>query len=191
MDERLKQRLVGGAVLVTVAVIFLPMVLDDSTGSRQDIVSGNIPPWPEQAFRSRIVPLDEPPPGRARAPAAAQAVPQPAVGTVASEPPAVSAPPAKASAALPAESGADVRVGLTAWAVQLGSFSQPGNAIGLRDRLRAKGFAAFVETVYVDKKRITRVYVGPELLRAKASASQKRLAKEFKTEGLVVRYPGG
>jgi len=81
--------------------------------------------------------------------------------------------------------------GLTAWAVQLGSFSNSANAVALRDSLRSKGYAAFLESVRVKKGRVTRLYVGPELLRAKATASRKRLEKEVNLKGIVVRYPTG
>ncbi len=33
MDERLKQRLVGAAVLVLAAVVFIPMLLDQGDGA--------------------------------------------------------------------------------------------------------------------------------------------------------------
>ena len=79
--------------------------------------------------------------------------------------------------------------GLTAWAVQLGSFSETVNAMGLLDRLRSKGYAAFVETVRLDGSKSTRVYVGPELLRAKAIKAQKQLEQELGLKGFVVRYP--
>ena len=40
-------------------------------------------------------------------------------------------------------------------------------------------------------KDLKRVYVGPELLRAKAAESRNRLEQETELQGLVVRYPTG
>ncbi len=206
MESRLKQRLVGATVLAAVVVILLPMVLDDRNEPEQAIRSSNIPERPEATFRSRIVPLgvEGPSPAgttakgekRSRDKAAAKgqksnsavsrvergARDEKTGGKVSVKAPKVD------SGRKPADG---VRVGLTAWAIQLGSFSNAANAVGLRDRLRAKGLTAFVETVYVDKKKITRVYVGPELLRAKATESLKRLERDFKLKGLIVTYPGG
>ena len=76
----------------------------------------------------------------------------------------------------------------TAWVVQLGSFSNAINALRLRDKLRAKGFRAFVEAVQINDKQNTRVYVGPEIGQVKAKAVRKSLEKDFKLKGLVVKY---
>ena len=81
------------------------------------------------------------------------------------------------------------RGGLGAWAVQLGSFSNSGNALALRDRLRARGYPAFIEGVRVEDREVMRVYVGPELLRATAAESRKRLEQETRLKGMIVRYP--
>jgi DedD protein len=83
------------------------------------------------------------------------------------------------------------QVGLKAWAVQLGSFAEHGNAIALRDRLRDAGFTAFVETVSVHDRPMTRVFVGPELLRGNARETLERLQRTLELEGQVVRYPRG
>ena len=83
------------------------------------------------------------------------------------------------------------RLGLTVWAIQLGSFGKSENAIGLRDRLREKGYTAFVQTAYNNDGPVTRVFVGPELYREEAEAIRTRLLAETTLDGLVVRYPGG
>ena len=83
------------------------------------------------------------------------------------------------------------RLGLTVWAIQLGSFGNSENAIGLRDRLREKGYTAFVQTAYNNDGTVTRVFVGPELYREEAEVIRTRLHSETTLDGLVVRYPGG
>lgn len=194
MDERLKQRLVGAAVLTSLAVIFIPMLFDTRPPPEQEIVSSNIPEKPDGGFSSRIVPLEEGAPME-EAEAAAQTrapAPEPAPGSgsragAAPQPP--PAPPPDASGG--AAPGGSERVGLTAWAVQLGSFSNEQNAVALIDRLRDKGYTAFVEPAKGGKDTLTRVYVGPELERDAAEQIRGKLEKEFKLKGLVVRYPGG
>lgn len=214
MDERLKQRLVGATVIVALAVILAPMVLEHEAEPDEGFGASLIPPMPAYTREPRVLPVREveilgpavssgqrqaavPPPPVAKSPppVAAPAVKPQAKPAAGSAPKATK--PAKASNRRqpsvpgdkrPQESGQE-QSGLTAWAVQLGSFSNSANAVALRDSLRSKGYAAFLETVRVKKGRVTRLYVGPELLRAKATASRKRLEKDVQLKGIVVRYP--
>ena len=57
MERQRKERLVGAAVLIMLAVIFIPMVLDDSVHPEDGITGTNIPPKPEGEFESRVIPL--------------------------------------------------------------------------------------------------------------------------------------
>ena len=59
MERRLKERLIGAAVLVMLGVIFIPMILDDSSETDITITETNIPRRPDDNFSSRIVPLKE------------------------------------------------------------------------------------------------------------------------------------
>ena len=182
MDDQLKQRLVGAAVLVAVAVIFIPMMLDDSEINDPAVDETNIPPRPQTGFSSRIIPLDvddlEEPAGSA--PSAAtqpQNITENAIDTDAGGEPQVD----------PASSGP--RVGVTAWVVQLGSFASADNASALEERLKSSGYSAFVEKVLAREGVVYRVRVGPELLRADAQALRNQLDVEVRLEGIVVRYP--
>lgn len=217
MEERLKQRLVGATVLVALVVILAPMVLERELEPDEDFAASQIPPRPAYTREPRALPVRE---VEILAPAASSGQRQAAVPpTPAAEspPPPVPAPavkpqarpaiasvpkatgPAKAASRRQPSVSGDSRPqesrqeqpGLTAWAVQLGSFSNSANAVALRDSLRSKGYAAFLETVRVKKGKVTRLYVGPELLRAKATASRKRLEKDVDLKGIVVRYPTG
>ena len=193
MDERLKQRLVGAAVLVSLVVIIAPMVLKPPPEPEAEWRASPLPPPPENVFRTEIVPVTED-----------EILDAPAVADVSKKAEPVTAGSYRASAGRSAatsrgamERAADEarepvsRRDLGAWAVQLGSFSNSANALALRDRLRAKGYPAFTKGVRIDDRDITRVYVGPELLRSKATESRKRLEQETELRGLVVRYPAG
>ena len=70
--------------------------------------------------------------------------------------------------------------------MQLGSFSKAANARGLRDKLAARGYAAFVKSAGT----VTRVYVGPQPSRAAAEKMLKKLRSDMKLEGIVVTLPG-
>jgi DedD protein len=101
--------------------------------------------------------------------------------------PAPSKPLASAAPAVTAPS--KERMNITAWIIQLGSFSSEQNALALRDQLRAKGYTAFVEKIKSGDSQLFRVRVGPELERARADALRDKLEKETKQKGIVERYP--
>lgn len=67
MDQALKQRLIGAAVLVALAVIFVPMLLEapepEATPAGQ--LPLDIPPRPDLPMQTRDVPLSLPAPGNA------------------------------------------------------------------------------------------------------------------------------
>ena len=217
MERRLKERLIGAAVLVMLAVIFIPMVLDNNSDTDVKIEKSNIPERPEENFNSRIVPLQksdltplpeqevekEPVLAEVEAekplkapekveeqtveeqvkPAEPQAVPE----DVALVPDKVVQQEASiATGSARAGTGA---VGTAAWVVQLGSFSSKDNASALNEKLRKAGYPAFVEPLKRSSGVAYRVRVGPELKRSNAEKLQKKLNKEMKIEGIVVRYP--
>jgi DedD protein len=192
MDQQLKQRLVGAAVLALAAVIVLPLMLDEAPERPSGIDESLIPPEPDSGFQSRIVPLEAAPAEPATAPETpAAAVPTTAAAATPVEPAAAQPAPAEARPAERIPASPQVRVGLAAWAVQLGSFANPENAIKLRDRLKKLGYTAFVETVYLEEGKKTRVYVGPELERAISEQALKKLIKDVDMHGIVVKYPAG
>jgi DedD protein len=211
MDERVKRRLVGAVILVSLFVVLVPMVLDPGPADRPGGLAPAIPPLPEESFPVETLEVHETPPELAEAPADLPPEggpfeePPPDLGPPDPGEPVPALPPvgaargardAAARAATPqpgpgspAEAPADgkAQVGLSAWAVQVGSFANAANAVALRDALRGRGFTAFVER---SGERITRVYVGPEINRQRAAAARDRLARELKVDGQVVAYPG-
>ncbi len=75
------------------------------------------------------------------------------------------------------------------FAVQLGAFSDSGDALALRDRLRASGFSAFTETVTTDKGKLTRVRVGPVVDRAAADQLKAQVRSKTGVDGIVRPHP--
>ena len=96
MDSALKQRLIGAAVLIALAIIFVPMLLS-GPAPKQDNATVNldIPPPPEREFQTRVVPADG---GQATPP-----VPKPVQ-------PAATATPADADKVTTVEAGKNPRV---------------------------------------------------------------------------------
>ena len=173
MDMRLKERLVGAAVLVMAAVLFIPMVLDGPNPDRH--VSRNVA-LPDATAERRTVRIDLADRGAATRTAA------PELDAVVEDEPAAidltSQQEAEAAATEPsppvtvepkpdkpvAKGGADTNPPSEAenapWTVQAGSFSQDDNAEGLAEKLRKLGYPAYVSR-FNDGKRIHyRVRVG-------------------------------
>jgi DedD protein len=196
MEQKSKERLVGAAVLVGLAVIFVPVLFDETPVPVTTITATNIPPKPTDAFSSRIVPIGEPTHHEPREQSVVRPMPSESVTeTEGGAPPVVAAikdvPEAKLPKPKEPRDGQLVseRVGLMAWVVQLGSFSREANAQALNEKLRKKGYESFVDPVYSGGKKVFRVRVGPELVRSDADALREQLQKTVKLEGIVVRYP--
>jgi len=57
MDERLKQRAVGGVVIVALLVIFVPMFLDFSEDGQEGAATSVVPPQPQAEMQTLEIPL--------------------------------------------------------------------------------------------------------------------------------------
>ena len=76
-----------------------------------------------------------------------------------------------------------------AWALQLGSFSEETNAQVLRDNLRVKGYASYVDVLKKPGHITYRVRIGPELDKQRLSKLKAELLKNENIEGMVVQHP--
>lgn len=213
MDKPLKQRMIGAIVLIALAVIFIPMLLDGGSGEKRRTVSLDIPSKPDEEYRSRLLPLDD----RTAAEQAPDTPQQARVQRDAEPPPRTSPPspsqqsdgasnktaePAEQGAASgspptetapgPSAGGADSAPAvapdgdLANWFVQVGSFSRQSNADELRDRLIEAGYSAFTEASSVDGTATHRVKVGPEMERADAERVREEIASRFDLRGIVI-----
>jgi len=195
MDEALKARLIGGAVLVALVVLLVPEILSgpksspaepdlaaETRGTRTytiDLGSGtSMPaaaepapaqPGPEAKEEAEAKPEPVPPP-------VAKPEPQPETPPEAQSAPrpapvAVTEPAPKAPAAGAAKGG---------WAVQVGAFSSADAARKLVKDLGGAGYRAYEAPIARSGKTLHRVRVGPEADRAEAD----RLAARLKARGL-------
>ncbi len=94
-------------------------------------------------------------------------------------------------AAADATQSTPARPNLSGWAVQVGVFTKKEGADELAARLRAGGYAAFVEPVKLGGGQTShRVRVGPEARRENAQRIQGELKSKFKlVDALVVTHP--
>lgn len=193
MDSALKQRLIGAAVLIALAVIFLPMLVDGPEPQRgTSTVPLDIPVPPERNFETRELPLALPTPATATsAPPAnepdrvvtveADVTPRvdalPEQGEPAPQPVApVAATPAPAPApTTPPPADTPVRPAPTPggrYAVNLGSYANAANASALVASLKAAGLPAHSDAVTLDGRTVQRVRLGPYAQRGEAEAGR-------------------
>lgn len=200
MNTALKQRLIGAIVLVAMAVIFLPMLLDGSGARERFDVAMEVPEKPE-APRSRFE--DTPTPtgdgadrelaragdaGEVGMPEAAVPTDDATAGDETADAAAAEAPDGSDTDTAGADDSGSSGPG--AWVVQVGSFTRETNALVLRDQLREAGYEAFVEEGEGDGETWWRVRVGP--VPEREQAEELRVALEQEREGssaLVMAYP--
>jgi DedD protein len=191
MNQSTKQRVVGTVVLLALALIFLPLVLDGD-GNYQPTITSRIPEtpvidfMPEPAPERPVIDADRFQP-QASVPSEAQAVPiaEPAVnpqdkqalGQSPSELELVDSEPSLDDLSLP-----------EGWSVRLGIFSNSVNAANLTQRLLEAGYRAYSRQVPGAQGVVTGVFVGPHVDRAEANLLKDRLQDEFQLAGLVVRF---
>lgn len=176
-----KERVIGACILVALAVIFIPMLVEKPNPEAVVTTSVDLPE-PSTAVKAYRLSLTEnsppepisplvaagkaprhsgeinrtadnaPPRAQAKPETTAAVTPKPSTaGTTQSAPP-------EESAEAPARDPADDRPG---WAVQVGSFANHDNASRLVSRLKDKGFHAFVRQYTHAGKTYYRVRVGP------------------------------
>lgn len=159
MDASLKQRLVGAAVLVALAVIFLPLLVKGpAPDSGVSDVSLRVPPEPKapDGTVTQDLPLV--------APAAVPA------GSVSGMPDAMPANP-DAPAAEPAPLAA---VAAGDFAVSFGSYASAGDADKVIAALSAAGLPGYREAVALGDRQAQRVRIGPFADRATAESARLR-----------------
>lgn len=202
MDEPLKRRLIGATVLVSLAIIFLPMLLSHKPVARHQ---GKMPPIPQEPKREFDPGLlqeatpEQPKPVAAKAapekpvaqsrPAAPRTTPKPAPKPVPRLKPRAAAPPhipdpGKKPVA-PVTKGSP-----QAWVIRVGSFASLASAEKLVKKLRKAGLDTMNPVpVTVKGKKYYRVQVGPQLDRKRTNRLLPKVNKIAGTKGQVVRYP--
>ena len=206
-----KHRILGAIIVVSLAVIFLPMIFSDSNVPPRPEVAvskSSDPPQPEtKVFRMPAASLESTPaPSRTDAGAS-----QPE--TTASKEPAVkpAQPPSVPSRANTLEQKApDKTVGTPArqqvassqaasepdtsgktegWILQVGTFSSDENARRLRDRLQKDGFLVNLQNIDLKGRKVVRVRVGPFRQKHVAMEARAKIEKDVGLEGVILAYP--
>ncbi|MEE2731903.1 MAG: SPOR domain-containing protein [Pseudomonadota bacterium] len=201
MDQSLKQRLVGAIVLVSLAVIFLPLVFD---GQQERIHSDDYvyPDQPAMTIQSSDFTAIEV--------EAKQVLDQ--IDAVESskheqeqlsseqygqenlqDQPSSEPIPATVEQYVEQETATDLAIEEStsntveladAWVIQVGAFSSQTNANGLRDELVAAGYKAYTKRV----DTLFKVYIGPEIRRHRLEQQKSELEQKFKVKTLILKY---
>lgn len=176
MDPGLKQRLVGAAVLVALAVIFLPLLVKGPAPDSgvADLPLG-MPAAPGRDYATRDLPLAAP---GAESPTALGGDRIATVDTAGAGSPVVTAPlgdgGAAAQAPLPGPADVADRLPPTSaggdYAVTFGAYASSDGAGTVVARLRAAGLPGYREAATVGGKPAWRVRIGPYATRADAEA---------------------
>lgn len=210
--KRARRRLVGAIALALLAVIVLPMVMDQEPKPlTQDIqiripnqdasavstlarsVTGKPAPTPLPAVPKPAEAPPAPPPPAAPAVApvantqpAAKPDQQPAAAKQESPKSETAAAPApsKTSEAKPEKPAAPPPI-KEQWVVQLGAYQDPANVKSMQNRLKGLGLPSFTEKVETPQGSRTRVRGGPFSSRAAAEKAQAQLKK------LAIGAPAG
>lgn len=213
-----RHRIVGAIILVSAAVILLPLVLDDrpvdvgvdqvsrtattpgtaapteassANGSVDEAPAGSDRP----AVQTRVVSLTsgaEPSRSPSGNPAGSKDSSTPKDKPVARvespKPVAVAKTPTKQEAAKSKTQVAAARSG-NDWTVQVGTFSNPGNVRRLGKQLKERGFAVLYKDVSLKQGNAVRIRVGPFASKATANKARQRINKEIGVNSVVVAGP--
>lgn len=220
MEQNLKQRLVGALVLISLAVIFLPLVFDGQQ-QRIDTTQYAIPEQPALTLKAvDIEPLEQQAAEelavvntitqqkQEQEEQAATQMPADAISNIPAAQPQSPVAPAPATpttqpaspvatyieqekkidqALQTAPPGQTVDLA-EAWIIQVGAFSSQPNADGLRDKLKANGYPAFVKPVKVASGSLFKVYVGPEIRRHRVDQQKLELEQKYQLKALILKY---
>lgn len=203
-----RHRIVGAIILVTSAVIVLPLILDQQPGAATsaEVSSSTVQSATDTAASagesSRIVirKLTDNKPA-ADKPAETRVVikklddNKPAEMAKATEP--VKEKPAARPVAAPVVKKVEPpkKVASTQaitsphWAVQVGTFSNPGNVRRLSKQLKERGYSLMLKDITLKQGTAVRVRVGPYSTRASADRAQGKIRDQIGVKGVVVAGP--
>ena len=193
--DGLKQRIIGALVLVSLAVIFVPMMFDEPHSERKTstIQIPEEPPFPEvdvpepetvdppdYYIEEETQPVE---PGVEDIPAAQ---PEETEEDAGKSPEPEPAPQEQTEPAKSEPVKAEFTRSLEgAWVVQLGSFGSSGNASRLREKVRARGYNSHLQSVQRGDTQLTRVFSGPFAEKAEAEKVKQELDEAFSLDSLV------
>jgi DedD protein len=200
MDQQLKERLIGAIVLVSFAVIFIPMFF---TGTTDSVLKNkeNVSIPKELEFVSKLKPMTgtatdsnikniefAPVVEESLAPVVEESlapVVEESLAPVVEE----SLAPVVEEIPFNQEMLKNNAVGQMNWVVQVGSFSSKDNAEKLNQKVKKAGFRSFVNPITQNNKIMYQVCSGPEYNETDAMNLLKGIKNKMKLNGIIKKYP--
>ncbi len=76
----------------------------------------------------------------------------------------------------------------SAWVIQLGSFKHKSNVAELVSKLKSNGYTVFTKPIKTTQGTLTKVFIGPELIKSSLSKKLVPLKKLTNVQGKVARF---
>jgi DedD protein len=206
LKRRGRRRLIGGATIALLMVVFLPMIFDSEPrregSGKQEIALAvpakkGLPPLPPPAPAPKAEPVVAKPAktaavaSEAAPPAKAEAKPQPSSAKPGQRPaqpaPSPAKPETRVQAAQQTQPVADAK-NKEGFAVQLGAFSDPENLKQLQAKMAAAKIPVYTEELKTTSGTSTRLRAGPYTTREQADKVLVQV-KKAGVEGKVVTLP--
>jgi DedD protein len=188
LASALQNRLVGTIILVALAVIFLPDILDGKKQSSQDVFVE----LPQRPAMQDVDPGTDFPTERVKQAAMRQieivndrAVDDPPQdeATVSTENVQQQASPAEVVQNTQQSNSQGV-----GWVIQLGSFRHQKNVRDLLDKLQGAGYRAFSRPVQTSSGELIKVFVGPDLQKDKLEKAVPHLKELTQLQGHITPF---
>ena len=175
MEQKLKERLIGIIVLVSIAVIFIPIFFTDPVNlTLQD--KKNSSDSENSGFVSKLKPVDD----------INQQIGVKNIeyDVLAEQPEAVADTIVSKNNSLTTN-----EVGQMNWVVQIGSFSNKKNAEQLNLKAKNAGFRSFINPITQNNTIMHQVCLGPEYDEIDANKLREQIKDKMKLSGIVKKYP--
>ena len=185
LRRRARRRLVGAIALVVLAVVVLPIILDQKPRPAPQELTVQIPSQDGGPFRTRVLPPVQASPAPAQKGDSAQAPKEPSDKTTPSEsagtrPGAAKKDKAKTADKASSKKAAEARraraaLNDRAYVVPLGAFANADNAKQVQERATSAGINSYTERVKGQQGEQTRVRAGPFATRGAAEKARDKL----------------
>jgi len=185
-------RLVGTIILVALAVIFLPDILDGEKSSNKQVFV-EIPKRPELKGQRQMeeFPLEQVKQAVNRT---VEIVNEPALddenyqNLAVSEPPKVQIQSKPDVNDFPVADPTPVEKVSAGWVIQLGSFRHQKNVRELLNKLESAGYRVFTRQVHTSAGELTKVFIGPDLQQDKLQQAIPHLNELTGLKGKVSEF---
>jgi DedD protein len=190
-DFNSKHRIVGAVIVVSLAVIVLPLILSDEPGqpAARRVSDISETPQPEtKVLRLPTTSLAEQAVTDTQATTTTTTVETGSTKEPEKSNTTITAKAAQTQQTEPKKSTSETSPASQGWVVQVGTFSNDDNAHRLRDKLKKHGFLVKLVDVELKGEKAVRVRVGPYRQKRVAEKAQTQIRQKVGLEGVVLAY---